>query len=303
MRKTLRTIPLLLLAAAILLVVNALLVRAQSGEASGHRLVPVGDGDLNVVESGPRDAPVLLLIHGTAGSTVWWDPVVPILDGTHLVVRVDLLGHGKSAKPVADYSIAAHARRIGDVLDKLGVSRAVVVGHSAGGSVATALCEQQRGRVAALVLIDTGPRPDAYIPQGIVSKVLPVPVVGELLWRLRTDGLVRGGLATAFTRKVSLPDEIVADVRGMTYRAFTETSRGFLAYLSQRALPARLAGLQLPVTVIFGTDDRRWRASSSADYRAIPNVQIELLQGVGHTPMFEDPERTGALLTAFAAHR
>jgi pimeloyl-ACP methyl ester carboxylesterase len=281
--------------------VNAISVRLQTAEASGDRIVHLDDGDLHVVDNGPREAPVLLLIHGTGGSTVWWDPVVPMLDRTCRVVRVDLLGHGKSAKPMADYSIEVHARRVGTVLDRLGISRAIVVGHSAGGSVATALAEQRRDRVAALALIDTGPRCDAYIPQGIVSQLLPVPVVGQLLWRLRTDGAVRGGLDTAFTREVNIPDEIIADVRGMTYRALTETSQGFLNYLEQRALPARLAGLQLPVMVIFGTDDQRWQSSSSADYRAIPNAQIELLQGVGHTPMFEDPERTGALLTAFSA--
>ena len=86
----------------------------------------------------------------------------------------------------------------------------------------------------------------------------------------------------------------------MTYRAFTATSREALHYLEQRTLPARLADLHVPVMVIFGTDDRRWRSSSADDYRAIPDVRIELLNGVGHTPMLEDPARTSALLATFA---
>jgi alpha-beta hydrolase superfamily lysophospholipase len=57
----------------------------------------------------------------------------------------------------------------------------------------------------------------------------------------------------------------------------------------------------LPVLVIFGTDDRRWRASSAAAYSAVPGARVEMLPGVGHTPMMEDPHTTGTLLLDFVA--
>jgi pimeloyl-ACP methyl ester carboxylesterase len=71
--------------------------------------------------------------------------------------------------------------------------------------------------------------------------------------------------------------------------------------MRQRSLPDRLAALALPVLVIFGTQDVRYPASSAAAYRAVPGARVELLQGVGHTPMLEDPQTTGALLLDFAA--
>jgi pimeloyl-ACP methyl ester carboxylesterase len=181
----------------------------------------------------------------------------------------------------------------------------VIVGHSTGGSVATALAEQRRDVVAALALIDTDPSRDAFISQGFLGELagdsLPVPVVGQTVWQSRSEAAIRQGLNTAFTRKVDVPDEIIADMRGMAYRAFTATSREVLHYLEQRTLPARLADLNVPVMVIFGTADRRWRSSSVDDYRVIPDVRIELLAGIGHTPMLEDPARIGALLARFAA--
>jgi pimeloyl-ACP methyl ester carboxylesterase len=53
--------------------------------------------------------------------------------------------------------------------------------------------------------------------------------------------------------------------------------------------------------VIFGGEDRRWRSASAADYRAVPGAKIEMLHGVGHSPLIEDPPRTAELLLAFAA--
>jgi pimeloyl-ACP methyl ester carboxylesterase len=256
-------------------------------------------GDLHVVQSGPAAAPTVVLVHGLGGSTAWWDPVVPALRDLH-VVRVDLLGHGGSARPAGGYGIAEQARRVGAVLDRLGVRRATLVGHSTGGMVTTSLAEQRPDLVAALALIDTGPRTDAFIGETPIGRLLSVPVVGPLLWRLRTDNTIRGAASTAFTREVTIPDQIIADAKGMTYRSFTATSRMSRAFLRERPVPDRLASLGLPVLVIFGSQDRRWRPSSVEDYRRVPGARIEILDGVGHTPMLEEPEATAGLLRSFA---
>ena len=82
----------------------------------------------------------------------------------------------------------------------------------------------------------------------------------------------------------------------MTHRALAGTMPRIPETTSrQRSLPDRLAALGLPVLVIFGADDQRWRSSSAAAYRAVPGARVELLPGVGHTPMMEDPQATGTL--------
>jgi pimeloyl-ACP methyl ester carboxylesterase len=169
------------------------------------RFVWLDDGDMHVVENGRPGAPPVLLIHGTGGSTAWWDPVIPQLAGDCRVIRVDLAGHGKSASPVDGYDIPTPARRVGATLDRLGVGRVVVIGHSTGGSVATALAEQRPGLVVALALIDTCPALDAVIDQGLLGRLLLSPLPGRLLWRLRTEATIRKALRSAFTRPVDIP--------------------------------------------------------------------------------------------------
>jgi pimeloyl-ACP methyl ester carboxylesterase len=264
------------------------------------RFVRLDDGDIHVVEDGRPGAPALLLIENAAAPLALWDPVVPSLAGTHRVIRVDLLGHGRSS-PAAGYDVPAQASRLGAALDRLGVSRVTAIGHSSGGIVATALAEQRPGKVAALALIDTGPNPDAKIPDPPLARLLTAPVAGQLLWRLKTGATIRKAASTGFTRPVDIPDALVEHMQGIAYRSFAATMRAYRDYIRQRSIPDRLAALGLPVLVIFGADDRRWRSSSAADYRIVPGVRVELLPGVGHTPMMEDPQTTGRLLLDFAA--
>ncbi|MFJ6854744.1 alpha/beta fold hydrolase [Streptomyces sp. NPDC091271] len=266
-------------------------VNAAAPEDSVLRLE---QGDIHVSQDGPGDAPVLLLIHGSAASGRSWDAMVPLLATLHRVIRIDLPGHGRSAEPAdGDYATPEQGRRIGTVLDRLGVGHATVVGHSSGGYAATALAEHRPGLVAALALISTGPRMDAFIPQGAA-------VFDPAQWP-PADDRIREFASTAFRAGYRVPQELVDELRGMTYRAVTAAMQASIAYLNQRPLPDRLTALGKPLQVIFGDEDRRWRPASAADYRVVPGAEVELLPGAGHTPILEDPARIAALLLPFAA--
>jgi pimeloyl-ACP methyl ester carboxylesterase len=285
-----------------LLLANAAMVSRQSDDAAGSTTLAVDGHKINVRQDGPSDAPVLVLLHGLGASSRWWDPVVPMLATTYRVIRIDLLGHGRSDKPAGGgYAIPQQAARVGKVLDELGVEHAIVVGHSTGGYVATALAERRGELVTAIALVDTGPRMDAFVSDGPVGKLIDVPVLGQLLWRLRTDGLIRRGLSTAFAPGSAIPQQAVDDTRSMTFHALAATSHASDDYLTQRSMPDRLTRLRTPVLVIFGAEDQRWRPSSFALYDAVPGAEVEAVPGAGHSPMIEDPPRTAALLLAFAS--
>jgi pimeloyl-ACP methyl ester carboxylesterase len=264
-------------------------------EAAESSTLSLDDGDIYVCQDGPRDAPALLLIHGSASSTRSWDPLVALLTGSHRVIRIDLLGHGRSAKPDdRSYAIPDQARRAGAVLDRLGVEHAVVVGHSSGGVVVTSLAEQRPDLVTALALINTGPSLDAFIAtESAAIGLSQWPPTDEQLRRFASTGFSRAGYR--------IPEELLDDVRGVTHHSLTTSMRATRSYLEQRALPDRLTVLGKPLLVIFGEDDRRWRSSSASDYRAVPGAKVELLPGLGHSPLLEDPARTATSLLAFTA--
>jgi pimeloyl-ACP methyl ester carboxylesterase len=270
------------------------------GPDAGQPVMRLDDGDVTVVQDGRPGGPAVLLLQNAVAPIALWDPVVPPLADGYRVIRADLLGRGTSG-PAARCDVAAQARRAGALLDRLGVDRVTAIGHSSGGIVATALAEQRPGKVAALVLINTGPSPGAKLPEPMAARLMQVPLVGQLLWQLKTRDTVRNAARTAFTRPVDTPDTLIEHTLAMTYRSFAATMRGYRDYISERSIPGRLAALGLPVLVVFGAEDRRWRASSAAGYRDVPGARVELLPGVGHTPIIEDPQTTAKLLLDFAA--
>ncbi|GIG66757.1 alpha/beta fold hydrolase [Phytomonospora endophytica] len=263
--------------------------------AGSTALIPLDGGDVHVRQDGPPEAPAVLLVHGSASSVHSWDPLVPPLAEFHRVIRLDLLGHGRSAKPAdGDYSIPAQALRAAAVLDRLGVERAVVVGHSTGGLVATALAENRPALVRALALVNTGPE--------LAASTAPAIGIEAEQWPHLTDARLRGAMTSAFGRDdFRAPQIMVDDLRLLTFHAFTATLRAARDYLGERPIPERLTAVGRPLLVLFGEDDRRWRSSSAGAYRAVPGARVEMLPGVGHSPMIEDPPGTAALLLPYLA--
>jgi pimeloyl-ACP methyl ester carboxylesterase len=256
--------------------------------------------EMHVVRDGPREAPPLLLIHGSGAAGASWSLMIPALAGDHHVIRVDLPGCGQSA-PAPSYDVSAQADRVAAVLDDLGLRRVAVAGHSSGGYVGTALAEQRPDLVASLTLIGTGPSLDALLPQPLILRVLLGPPLGPLIWSIRSDAWIRKGVSATAARPVDVPDDIVAGVRGIRYRTMRAVLRCNSAYLAERTVPERVAALGLPVLVICGDADPRWDPASARQYDTVPNARVEMLPGVGHIPILEAPGTTSELLRSFVA--
>src|SRR5664279_4593115 len=107
-------------------------------------------------QAGDPSLPVLLLVHGITSSSATWDPVIPALAEHAHVIAPDLLGHGESDKPRADYSLGAFASVLRDLLERLGHDQASVVGHSFGGGVAMQFAYQYPAQCDRMVLVSSG---------------------------------------------------------------------------------------------------------------------------------------------------
>jgi pimeloyl-ACP methyl ester carboxylesterase len=255
-----------------------------------------------VREDGPADAPALVLLHGFACSIRWWDGVVPSLAREHHVIRFDLLGHGGSEKPKHGYGMESQARRVAQALDRLGVRRATVVGHSMGGSVATALADERPRLVKSVVILDSpASKGDAQLP--FTARLAFAPVLGQAVMRVASDGMIGNGLESAFADGFDVPDEFVEDVQDMTYTSYDDSHRGADDYSDERGLADRLADETVPLLVVFGSEDELVDPDSAQGYRKVPGARIVVLDGVGHSPHVERPAATARLVEDFLAQK
>lgn len=292
-----------ILVLAVLLGVNALVVNGETKPAHADigRIVgpPHGD-DLQVREDGPRSAPAIVLLHGFASSLHWWDAITPTLAAHYRVIRFDLLGDGGSAKPSGGYSMEHEAQLVEDALTELGIRRALIVGHSMGGLVATALATRDHSLVAGIVLVDSPVNPHAgSLP--FVARLGFVPLLGPASRTLATNGMVEQGLKDAFAPGFKVPHQFVSDFWKMTYTSYASTHREAAAYLDHESLDRRLAALGLPTLALYGTRDKLVSPVSERNYANVPGAQVVAIPGAGHSPMVEKPYAASNLILAFAA--
>jgi pimeloyl-ACP methyl ester carboxylesterase len=290
----------------VLMGLNALSVDHETRVASvtedGGKIIDLSGGDLEVVEKGPKTAEPIVLIHCFTCAINYWDGMIPLLARRHRVIAVDLLGHGGSEMPSSGYSVPDQANAIAEVLGKLGVSDAEVVGHSLGGPVVIALAEQSPQLVNRLVAIDSIPD-TSYGDVGFVGELPFKPVVGEALWRIKPDFSIRDGLEVAFAPGFPVPDAFVEDVKRMTYSAYTGSHDAFDEYTGEESLPERAAAIGKPLLAIMGAEEQIAndpREALAAYREGDPEAQTKLIAGAGHSPNVEKPAETAALVLSFA---
>jgi pimeloyl-ACP methyl ester carboxylesterase len=289
-----------------LLVVNVWLVDGETKAATvtvpGGRLLDLPDGEVQVVDAGPRDGAPIVLIHCFTCGIDWWDGMRPALQRRHRVVAIDLLGHDGSEKPASGYSIEDQARLVAEALDRLGIRDAEVVGHSLGGPVSVALAERAPPLVDRLVLIDSIPD-DSYGDVGLIGELPFKPVIGQLLWRVKPDFSIRDGLKVAFAPGFPVPDAFVDDVKRMTYGSYTGSHDAYDDYTAEKALPQRAAAVAKPLLAIMGAEEQIAKdpREALAAYRAgDPDAATRLIAGAGHSPNVEKPAQTARLVLEFA---
>jgi pimeloyl-ACP methyl ester carboxylesterase len=289
-------------ALAVALAANTIAVDAVTRAATARSGGSVMETDVvpaNVKAEG--EGPPIVLIHGFGAALDWWDEIAPRLAAGHRVIRLDLIGHGGTEAPASGYAIERQAKLVAAVLDKLGVQRVVAIGHSMGGEVATALAEADPSRIERLVLIDSPPKPETTFKLG--TRLALMPVIGELLSRFMSEATVRTMLAQGFAPGFPVPEKFVADVKQLTYTAFRTAHDDSIAYETEKPVVERLAALNPvpPLLVVFGSQDALVAPESAKLYERVPGAKVVVLDGPGHSPMVEAPEKTLALIEDFLA--
>jgi pimeloyl-ACP methyl ester carboxylesterase len=255
------------------------------------------------------EGPALLLIHGIGDSSDTWRHVIPELSRNYRVIAPDLLGHGRSDKPRGDYSVAAYANAMRDLLSVLDIERATVVGHSLGGGVAMQFGYQYPERCERLVLVSTGgvshevhpvlrlaatPAADLFLP---LLRLASARFIGmsavRMMELLRTDlGRDAEHLLRMFE---SLPD---ATAR----RAFVRTIRAVVDWRGQAITMLDRCYLTrgMPTLLVWGAHDAVIPLHhAQIAHAAMPASRLEVFPDAGHFPHHSDPTRFVAALRDF----
>jgi pimeloyl-ACP methyl ester carboxylesterase len=244
--------------------------------------------------------PTIVLIHGFGAAIDWWDDIAPGLAADHRVIRIDLIGHGGTMAPRSGYSIERQAMLVSGLLDRLGVDRFTVIGHSMGGEVATALAEINPQRIERMILIDSPARSESA-EFTIMTGVYFQRPLGEVLSYLESDDAIRRGLAQGFAPGFPVPEKFVDDVKQLTYSAFRQAHDESVTYRKTKPPYERIAALKPlpPLLAIFGTRDAIISPDDAKFFERVPGAKVTMIEGAGHSPMVESPAKVLELIRGF----
>jgi pimeloyl-ACP methyl ester carboxylesterase len=255
------------------------------------------------------EGPVVLLIHGMAGSSRTWLDVMSILARDYTIIAPDLLGHGESAKPRGDYSLGAHASGLRDLLiGVLGIERATVVGQSLGGGIAMQLAYQHPELCERLVLAGSGglgrdvnwilrllaiPGAEHVLPAFCPHFVLER---GEKLAHfLSTRGIHAPHIAEMWRAYASLckPENRHAFIR--TVRAVVDPGGQSVSANDRLYLTSTI-----PTLILWGDRDAIIPVDHAhAAAERISGSRLEIFENAGHFLHVEEPARFAAALADF----
>lgn len=253
--------------------------------------------------------PAVLLLHGLGCDHTTWLPVIHKLARKYTVIAPDLLGHGASDKPRADYSVGGYANGMRDLLTVLNIDKVTVVGHSLGGGVAMQFGYQFPERTERIILVAPGGLGPEVTP---MIRAVSLPGFNELMGFLTLPGLRHLGIAglhalartgSSLTRDL---DEVAAiydsfkDPRSRkaishVVRAVVDT-RGQLVTMIDRAYLTQA----MPMLIVWGSDDRVIPVHHADTAAAVaPGAIVEVLGNSGHFPHKDHPERFVKIVNDF----
>jgi pimeloyl-ACP methyl ester carboxylesterase len=259
--------------------------------SSSPQIIDVDGLKVYYKETGPQDAPALLLLHGFGSSLQAWDDWSFKLEQKYRVIRLDLPGFGLTgASPKNDYSEEKDLAILTHFVDKLGLEKFSVVGHSMGGKMAWSLAASQPERVQALVLMAPDGFPET---KDIGTKPYEVPAIMGLIKFVLPKYLVRKSIEPAFVQADALNDALVNRYFDMLRAPGV---RGAILERSNQTIYTdpvpRLKAIKAPTLLIWGEQDQMIPSTNAQSYaNVLSNSTTVLIPKLGHLLQEEQPEK------------
>ncbi len=232
----------------------------------------------------------LLLLHGFPFDHTIWERVIGEMEKGIRVIAPDLRGHGRSIVTESDYSITDMASDIIELINQLQIREAVIVGHSMGGYIALEIARNFPERVSGLVLISSHIFADSLEKkQSRFSNIERIMQQGA--------HAVLSNLPNMLTDE----DNVKSFCRDAVARMDSVGAMGALYAMANRAASEDVwKALHVPTMVIAGSNDRLIPIEQSRGFASLPKYSVlEKIDGVGHMPMLEAPDKVAMALAKF----
>ena len=277
---------------------DAAAMRAKYG-AAPSQFIEIGSGlRVHLRDEGPRDAPGLVLLHGSNADLHTWDGWVRALVPTYRVVRYDQIGHGLTGpNPARDYDAEAFVEQLEAVAKHLGLRRFVLAGNSMGGAVAWRYALAHPERLNGLVLIDAAGAPvRARSSPPLGFRLARTPVLRDVMRNLTPRPLIERSLRQTVADPASVtPATLDRYWELLRYPGNRQATVDRFATPNTPATAEQMRQVQAPTLILWGAEDRLIPPASARWFAAaIPNSRTIIYPGVGHIPMEEIPDRSAA---------
>ena len=263
--------------------------------ASGldHNTIVVGEETWHYLEGGPKDAAVILMIHGFGAEKDNWTRFAGSLTQTYRVIALDLPGFGESRwHPGRDYSLYPQRDRVANFVQALGLGQVHLIGNSMGGHLAALFAHEYPQDVASLALVN-----NAGVVSPVESDAQRALAHGENLLIVRSLDEFDRLLDYVSHKKPFIP----WPVKGvLAQRALDRAKENQLIFTAVKgdptvALEPLLPQIETPVLIIWGEYDRILHVSSVDKMRPLlPQAEVIIMEDTGHVPMLERPAETAA---------
>ena len=247
---------------------------------------------LHVRDTGPKDGPAVVMIHGFGASLHTWDAWAEAMPDSYRVIRFDLPGSGLSPPdPANDYTDERVSGLMLRLMDRLGIDRATLIGNSIGGRIAWWSAAKYPERVGKLVLIS----PDGFASPGFEYNTAPaVPAMLALMRYALPKFMVRSNLAQSYGDPAALTETMVG--RYYDLLLAPGSRQALLDRLGQTVLTDPrpiLKNIGIPVLLVWGEKDALIPFSNAQDYLDhMPDARLVSFPDLGHVPHEEAPEKT-----------
>ncbi|MGL5839216.1 MAG: alpha/beta fold hydrolase [Sphingorhabdus sp.] len=263
--------------------------------------VDLGNGmTVHLRDDGPRQAPAIILLHGSNASLHTWQQWVDRLDKDYRIIRFDQSGHGLTGPhPKDDYSIAAFVDTVDRVARNRGLTRFYLGGNSMGGGIAHAYAVRHPGKLAGLILVDPSGAPDAkprQLPIGF--RIMAMPGINRLATVITPRSVIEKSLQGSVSNQaVVTPAEVDEYWELLRYPGNREaTLKRFAAKrmpIAEKDISA--ATRAIPTLILWGEEDKLIPASAAKWFGKIYTRNVtRIYKGIGHLPMEENPEQSAA---------